>query len=390
MSTLDVLHVGFGGLGGHMAVINTLTKEFAQLGITSGVVAVGSEEVLITAEQAWPDVDLLELITLKGRRDLSSMVHAFGLARTVRARVVLVHTHRHATPIALGRIAGGQPLKLVTIEHHSLNMRSASDNVNSFSSLLWSCAVVFLTEQYGKSYPLRHFKLPGLRSRTVIANGTNLTSSESIHRPLDAVTQAPVFGMAARLVPGKDVDTLLEAMVVLTRGEDRPHPQLRIAGDGPERQRLEERTSELGLGQAVSFVGAIPEIEMPGFLGNLNVYVLSTLAETLNTSLLQAAASRVPIVATRVSGVADIFTDQVDALLVDRQDPQSLAAALSAASDPVTAARLSAAAYRLVSTRYSSTTMALSYLELLARIDPSGPWEAALATVNRASPSDPA
>jgi glycosyltransferase involved in cell wall biosynthesis len=389
MATLDVLHVCFGGLGGHMAVINTLTKELAPRGITSGVVAVGSEDVLITSEQAWPDVDLLELVILKGRGDLSSMVHAFGLARTVRARVVLVHTHRHATPIALGRFASGQPLKLVTIEHHSLNLRSASDNVNSFSSLLWSRAVVFLTEEYGKRYPLRRFKLPGLSLRAVIANGTNLTAFESIHQPLYEATRAPVFGMAARLVPGKDVDTLLEAMAILICGGDQPHPQLRLAGDGPERQRLEKRVSELGLGQAVSFVGRIPENQMRDFLGDLDVYVLSTLAETLNTSLLQAAASRVPIVATRVEGVADIFTDQLDALLVDRQDPQSLAAALSAASDPVTATRLSAAGYQLVSTRYSSVTMALSYLKLLARIDPSGPWEAARATVKDVSPPDP-
>jgi glycosyltransferase involved in cell wall biosynthesis len=373
-----------------MAVINTLTKEFARLGITSGVVAVGSEDVLITSKQAWPDVDLLELVTIKGRGDLSSMAHAFRLARTVRARVVLVHTHRHATPIALGRITSGQSLKLVTIEHHPLNLRSASDNVNSASSLIWSRAVVFLTKQYGERYPLRRFKLPGLSLKTVIANGTNLTSLESTHQPLSEATRAPVFGMAARLVPVKDVDTLLEAMVILTRGEDQPHPQLRIAGDGPERQRLEKRVSELGLGQAVTFIGQIPEIEMPNFLGGLDVYVLSTLAETLNTSLLQAAASRVPIVVTRVEGISEIFTDQVDALLVDRQDPRSLAAALSAASDPITAARLSAAGYQLVSARYSSLAMALSYLNLLARIDPSGPWEVARATVKHASPPNPA
>ena len=116
---------------------------------------------------------------------------------------------------------------------------------------------------------------------------------------------------------------------------------------------------------------------MPSFLDSLDIYVLSTHGETFNTSLIQAAAARVPIVATRAPGIASVFTDGVDAILFEPADPSSLEAAIKKASDPSVASAIVAAAFELVSSKFNSWVMTEAYLSLLALIDPSGPWLAA-------------
>ena len=357
-----------------MAVVNTLSKGMAPLGIASGVIAVGPTESLITSAELWPDAALFEPVALSGRGDVRSMAQVFAIARRTRARAVLVHSHRHATPLALGRMISGQPLNMVTVEHHSLGLRAPSDNVNSASALLWSKASVFLTEDYLVGYPLKSSKLRGLRTRAVIANGVDLAPFSLGQRRPRSVEKIPILGMAARLVPSKNVDTILDAVVILAEAQSSKTPHLRLAGDGPERSRLESRVTELGIGDYVSFLGHVPESQLPTFFSGLDIYVLSTMGEAFNTSLLQAAAAQVPIVATRVPGVTDLFTDGVDAILVEPRDPWSLTAAILEAADPVVAHRIAKAAFELVSSRYTASSMVRAYLRLLVRVDPNGPW----------------
>jgi glycosyltransferase involved in cell wall biosynthesis len=263
---------------------------------------------------------------------------------------------------------------MVTVEHHSLGLRAPSDNVNSASALLWSKASVFLTEDYLVGYPLKSSKLRGLRTRAVIANGVDLAPFSLGQRRPRSVEKIPILGMAARLVPSKNVDTILDAVVILAEAQSSKTPHLRLAGDGPERSRLESRVTELGIGDYVSFLGHVPESQLPTFFSGLDIYVLSTMGEAFNTSLLQAAAAQVPIVATRVPGVTDLFTDGVDAILVEPRDPWSLTAAILEAADPVVAHRIAKAAFELVSSRYTASSMVRAYLRLLVRVDPNGPW----------------
>ena len=374
---VDVLHLCFGGFGGHMAVTNALAKDLDTLGVTSGVIAVSPAESILVSREFWPAMSLIEPVVVTGRGDVASMARVFAIGRRTKARAVLVHTHRHAAPLAIGRLSSGQPVNMVSVEHHSLELRTNTDNANSISALLWSKASVFLTEEYLRAYPLRAAKLPGLATRAVIANGIDLKPYISLHRNSPRGIGGPTLGMAARLVPSKDVETILEAITIAIKSQDSKVPHLRIAGDGPERSRLEARVAELNIRQCVSFLGHVPESQMPSFLDSLDIYVLSTHGETFNTSLIQAAAARVPIVATRAPGIASVFTDGVDAILFEPADPSSLEAAIKKASDPSVASAIVAAAFELVSSKFNSWVMTEAYLSLLALIDPSGPWLAA-------------
>src|SRR5262249_22925832 len=101
-----------------------------------------------------------------------------------------------------------------------------------------------------------------------------------------------------------------------------------IAGDGPCRAELAGVVSSLGLESCVHLLGERPDI--PRVLAALDVFVLPSIAEGISNTLLEAMATGLPIVATRVGGNPELVRDGVNGLLVPRQDPDALASALGA------------------------------------------------------------
>ena len=124
------------------------------------------------------------------------------------------------------------------------------------------------------------------------------------------VPRRPFSGHVAfvgRLDPVKGVTLLLEAFnTVRTR-----HPQARltIAGDGPARTRLETRTRDLGLTEAVSFAGYLDETAVARLLEEADMLVLPSFAEGLPVVLMEAFASRIPVIASAVAGVPELVED---------------------------------------------------------------------------------
>jgi len=372
----DVLHVCFGGLGGHLSVVNTLTRELGAVGVTSGVVAVAPAEAIASTAGSWTGVEFVEPVAIRRRADLASMWTALQAGRRIRSRVVVMHTLRHTTPIALGRLATRQPLHLVTRESHSLPSRSWIVNVQSASSVMWGQAVVFLTAENMAGYPLRHLPLRGLRRRRVIPNGVDVERFRFRPRG-DGMWGDPItIGMAARFVPGKDFASLVRVIAALREEWGDRCPRLILAGDGPTHASVRALVDELGVNDRVELLGHVPESQIPEFLDRLDIYAQLTDGEAFSMSLIQACAAGLPIIASNVPGVRDVFTDHEDALLVEPRLTEPVVAAIRSLVEPGTglAARLGAAAHRLGVERYSSRRMAASYLELFAELDSEGPW----------------
>lgn len=140
--------------------------------------------------------------------------------------------------------------------------------------------------------------------------------------------QECVIASAARFVPGKGLDFLIEGFGLLAkRGVS---ARLVIAGDGPERSRLE--------GLAGRVVGGDATVEFPGFLddvrpllGRADVFVFptTTFPEGFGLSALEAMAIGLPVVATRVASLPEIVQDGVTGRLVDPESPAELADALT-------------------------------------------------------------
>jgi len=136
---------------------------------------------------------------------------------------------------------------------------------------------------------------------------------------------AVVLGVAARLVPVKDHATLIDAMALVARRYSRTH--LAIAGEGPLREELEQRVRKHGLEGRVHFLDMVADPKP--FYGDLDVFVLSSVAEGTSISILEAMSSGLPVVATRVGGNERLVADGVTGLLVPSSNAEAMAAAVS-------------------------------------------------------------
>jgi L-malate glycosyltransferase len=138
-----------------------------------------------------------------------------------------------------------------------------------------------------------------------------------------------LVGTAARLDPVKDLPTLITAFGSLHHAH--PPARLVIAGEGPERTRLEQQIAELGLASDITLLGHRDDVRklMPGF----DLYVNSSISEGISVTILEAMAACVPVIATRVGGNPEIVVDGTNGLLVSARSPLELAAAMGRVAD---------------------------------------------------------
>jgi len=122
---------------------------------------------------------------------------------------------------------------------------------------------------------------------------------------------------------------LLEA---LAQVRERRPAELDVVGDGELRSVLEARAAELGLGSAVRFHGELPKEEVARLMAAADLFVLPSLHETFGCVLIEAMASGLPSVATRVGGVPEVLPPEAG-LLVTARDPEALAEAIEATLD---------------------------------------------------------
>lgn len=134
---------------------------------------------------------------------------------------------------------------------------------------------------------------------------------------------AQAVAFVGSLTPIKGPDVLLEAWARVAR----PGRVLLVAGDGPERARLEAQAARLGVAGSVRFLGFVPATRS-GVLAAADVLALPSRSESFPLTLLEAGLAGVPIVASRIPALEGLVEDGRTALLVPPEDPAALAAAL--------------------------------------------------------------
>jgi colanic acid/amylovoran biosynthesis glycosyltransferase len=125
-----------------------------------------------------------------------------------------------------------------------------------------------------------------------------------------------------RLVAAKGLPILLEAVAQV---ED---AILEIAGDGPDRKRLEEKVRSLGISHRVMFLGYQSQAQVRARLKQTDVFVLSSFAEGIPVVLMEAMAAGVPVVATRIAGIPELVRDEENGLLISPGDSDAASAAI--------------------------------------------------------------
>lgn len=200
----------------------------------------------------------------------------------------------------------------------------------------------------------------------VVRNGIDLTPFERSPEPefraeLGGLDNRLLVLTSARLHPQKGHDYLLDAASKV------PDAIFLLAGDGPDRVRLESKAAELGLQDRVRFLGH--RRDMARLLINSDVFVLPSLYEGLPLSVLEAMAAEKPVVATAIGGTDEIIIDGESGKLVAPRDGNSLAASIKEIlSDPVGAKRLATAGRLRVARLFSASSMVRGVEELYGEL----------------------
>jgi glycosyltransferase involved in cell wall biosynthesis len=197
----------------------------------------------------------------------------------------------------------------------------------------------------------------------VIPNVTGGLVVEPVPAPEE---EAGYLLFVGRLRIRKGVEVLLEAL------REIPQAELRIAGDGEHRKRLERRVSELGLETAVTFLGNCDAGRVRRLLAGAAALVVPSIYEGMPLVVLEAMAAGVPVVASAVSGIPEVVVDGETGWLVPPEDPRALEQALEdVLARPQEARRRGEAGRRRVDERYRPAKAAARWREavLASRMD---------------------
>jgi glycosyltransferase involved in cell wall biosynthesis len=264
-------------------------------------------------------------VSINGGLDLLS---AGRLRRIIdRGRYDVVHSHSsHAHSVAFMACAMKTPRPYQVVSRR-VDFDVAT---NSLSGLKYRYgADVFLAVSNGVRDVLVKCGVPDRKIR-VVHDGIDLSRFEHVgdntyvKNEFGITGETPVVGNIAALAPHKSqVDLVRAASIVKDRV---PEAKFLIVGEGKLRGRLEKLIRELGLEGTVILTGFREDpLEI---LSTFTCFVLSSYLEGLGSSLLDAHAMRIPVVATDTGGIPDIVEDGKTGLLVPPRDPEALAGAI--------------------------------------------------------------
>ena len=263
------------------------------------------------ASNGWP---VIVLDRLSGLRPST----AFRLANIFRdAKIDIVHTH-NSKPL----LYAGSAARLASVPGVIHTCHGRRQHATSRQNLAFRFACRFADRMVCVSQDIARLcqqQRIGAEKISTISNGIDLRRF-SYTGP--AAGGPAIF--VGRLSPEKDVTSLLRATKIVAAQS--PTFRLQIAGDGTSRTELFALAQLLGLGGRVEFLGEIQDV--PALLSKASMLVLPSLTEGMPLTVLEAMATGLPVVATRVGGTPELVEDRLTGLLVTARDPGQLAEAL--------------------------------------------------------------
>jgi colanic acid/amylovoran biosynthesis glycosyltransferase len=176
-------------------------------------------------------------------------------------------------------------------------------------------------------------------------------------RPRDPGEETPTILHVGRLVEVKGARYLIRAFGALARKH--ASVQLVIIGDGPLKRPLQALAKSLGLEQRVRFLGALPHAQVLVWMRKAQILVLPSVrtatgrVEGLGMVLLEAAATGLPVIGSRVGGIPEGIIDCQTGFLVPERDADALAGRMDdLLDDPTTRLRMGAQARALVERQF--------------------------------------
>jgi glycosyltransferase involved in cell wall biosynthesis len=300
-----------------------------------------------------------QLVRCRGQLDWSAVVRIRQLAAEARAEVVHAHGFKADIYAYLAMRQSGVPL--VSTCHSWYD----TDRIVR----LYGALDRFVLRRYPRVVAVsdevrRRLLKAGVREQRIrmVRNGIDLRQFAAAEPSLRAeFGAAPIVGLVGRLAWEKGVDLFLRAAAKLL--PQFPQARFVVAGEGPDREKLQQLIADLAIGESVAMLGR--RDDMAGVYASLDVMVSASRQEGLPIAVLEAMASARAVVATAVGDVPSIVLDGKTGVLVPAGDVDALTAAIAGLlRDPERRARLGAAAREMVRDQYSAERMAAEYLKV--------------------------
>lgn len=321
------------------------------------------------AARSWnPDVTLVDA----GAGAANLQVNVLRLARRMKEfRPAIVHSRNwgaiEAVPAArLARV----PVILHSEHGYQLEMQEGLPmRQRMFRHLAYrqATAVFTVTDELRRYHEGQAYCSSG--SIRVLYNGVDLTrfhpsnsTGKRVRSALNIPADHLVIGFIGRLVALKDVVTLLRAMEMLATEFPKAHAV--IVGSGPELESLQTYAGQsAALAGRVAFTGAVDDVAE--LLTAMDVFVLPSLMEGMSNTLLEALASGVPVIATRVGGNPEVVDDGMCGYLFNPGDVDDLSCKLrTLLRDNERRRQFAAAARARANEQFSLAGMLQRYREL--------------------------
>lgn len=181
--------------------------------------------------------------------------------------------------------------------------------------------------------------------------------------PYEENVGEPSFITVGNLIERKGHRYLLDAMTTIITAY--PEAELHIVGTGPLHARLEERTTSLGLEDAVTFHGFVEDEELLSLLHDARAFIHPSLSEGFSHVRLEAMSTGCPVIGTNVDGAYDLTRDGIDGFVVPKCDPDALAkAALELLIDEERASEMGRNAREKVERDHDYADIGKRYLEI--------------------------
>lgn len=362
-TSLGILHLDTvpGWRGGQQQVVNLLDGLHQKGLYTRLICPAGSRLAAYCQEHGLP------FYTINVRSELDAAA-AWRIAAYMRKNHYnIIHSHSaHATATGMWVKFFNRKIRHVTTRRVDFSVRKP----------------VFGSAKYNNKYLDKIVCISKEIERVLLADGVPAAKLERIHDGIDThkfdkVAGNPalkkqfnipaehlVVGTVAALAGHKDYPTLLRAAQIVLRD----HEQVTFCclGDGPDEKILKKMAVELKLGPRFIFAGFHKNVGQ--FLKMFDLFVLSSKKEGLGTTLLDAQAVGLPVIATKAGGIPEIVVDQKNGILVPKQNPRELARAISQLLENEALRKKYALAAGRDVLKFDASVMVEAYIDLYKKI----------------------
>lgn len=359
---MKILHIiSSGGMYGAEAVILNLSRTLNKGPHRSilGVFSNSSQPNLQLHESALKQDVESHLISCKGQVDRSVPSSIRHLAQHSGADIVHAHGYKADVYVHLALRGAGTPL--ISTCHTWYDNNAVVRLYGALDRLVLRnyAGVVAVSEEVKQRllkagvHPARiHLIRNGIDLQPFNTARPSQQEERGTNRPL-------TVGLVGRLATEKGVDLFLHAAKSVL--VDLPTTKFIVIGDGPDRAQLEALIDELDIRESVSMLGRSED--MPSTYAALDVLVSSSRKEGLPIAILEAMASRLPVVATAVGAVPTVVQDGSTGLLVPPGNIDALTLAIvSLLRDPLKRERYGIAARQSIAENFSAERMTADYL----------------------------